>query len=124
MATYTPGITITLQAGADVTEKRFVKLTAADTCQTCGDGEQAVGVNVWTTSQNRYCSVIISGTAIVVAGGAVSAGARVASDANGKAVAAAAGDYICGVAKTAASADGDEIEVILTTPATAKEPAS
>lgn len=119
MATYTPGITITLIASADVTGKRFVKISAADSCQTCGDGEQAVGVNLWTTSKDRPCTVIIGGTAPVEAGAAVSAGASVASDANGKAVPAGAGEYICGIAKTAASDAGDEIEVILALPATA-----
>lgn len=64
-----------------------------------------------------------TGTHLMVAAGAVAAGALVYSVGGGKvedASAAASGDYIVGRAVTAAAADGDLIEVVSVVPVTAK----
>ena len=49
-----------------------------------------------------------------VAGGAISVGAELATDANGKAVTATSGDFIVGIALTAATAAGDLVQVQIT----------
>ena len=113
MASKNAGVIDTYKAGADVTEKRFVKITAADTVQHSGAGATAIGVTEHTVTSGNYVAVAITGRTIVTAGDAVTAGADVTSDSTGRAVPATTGNYINGTAKTAASTAGDEIEVVL-----------
>lgn len=62
----------------------------------------------------RVFRVRLLGISRVVAGGEVDARDRVASDADGKAVTATTGDNVVGIALTAAAAEGDWINVLLT----------
>jgi hypothetical protein len=97
---------------------RFVKVVAAHTVGLCGLGQRAIGV-----LKNQPDNLKIKSAAVrqynagvstkVVAGGAVAAGVAVTSDANGKAIAAGAGQAINGYAREAAALDGDIIEISL-----------
>lgn len=109
-----------MKSGGNITPSRFVKLsTAADnTALQCGAGEMPIGVSQRGTRNTPYSSLddgyaAISGEnlqvhgpgelAVVEAGGTVTAGTSVKSDANGKAVDATAGDKCGGFAHQAGS---------------------
>lgn len=101
-------------AAADLSAKHhyLVKMTSTGV-NLCGDGEAAIGV-----LQNKPASGVVAevetlGTTMCVAGDAITQGANVASDTNGKAVTAASGDFIVGTALTAAGADLEEFTLLL-----------
>lgn len=77
-----------------------------------GAGAKALGVSDVDTDAGEAAPVIYAGIVPVIAGGAVSAGGAVESDADGRAVAHSAG-VINGYAIDAASAAGDVIRVKL-----------
>jgi len=77
-------------------------LTAADT-------DVAVGVTGEEIANNANGNVCIKGRHPVTANGAITAGLRIACEANGKVKAAASGDTVIGVAEEAALADNDVI---------------
>ena len=107
---------ITLTAGADLSASQylFVEVSAADTVTVADTaGEAVVGVLTNAPASGETASVALSGVCKLTAGAAVSAGAKVATDADGKAVAATAGAVIHGIALEAAGADGDIIAVAL-----------
>ena len=122
----------TIIATGAITEKTFVGYDG----DTCGANAKAVGVAVYDASTGDAVSIAQEGRVIITAGGAVAVGDPVTSDASGKAVAAAdvtvtlnaggstdndtatvAGGVlpvaINGYARTAASTDGDLIELDL-----------
>jgi hypothetical protein len=104
---------VTIVATEAITEKRFVTYDGKHTV----DGKVA-GVTNFSVDNAGFIGVQIVGIAVVEASGAISAGALVASDANGKAKSltlSAVGDVekIAGRAMEAASADGDFITVLL-----------
>jgi hypothetical protein len=71
---------------------------------------RSVGVAIDSIDNAAYGPVQISGTALVIAAGAITAGDLIKSDANGKAVTATAGDGDwVGMALEAATADGQLI---------------
>jgi hypothetical protein len=86
---------ISLLAGADLSALQycFVKLTADNTVEKCGAGEQAIGIlqnkpdTIGQAARVRVFGVsrFVNGTA-----GAIAFGVKVKSDADGKGVAAAA----------------------------------
>ena len=93
-----------MTADGAVNEKRFVKASGA---QQDAQGQVCVGVSLDTVADGkefRCCSV---GDVVVEAGGTFSAGERVQSDANGKAIKATANCYVCGIAMTAGTASSD-----------------
>lgn len=92
-----------------VAEARFVTLSAAFKVAQAGDGVRVFGVALEPyTSTDKPGGILVRtrGQVEVTAGAAIAAGQIVASDANGKAVPAADGDYPAGVALSAA-ADAD-----------------
>lgn len=112
---YNPGHTLTRIASAAVEEYRFV--TAAGTH--AGAGAAAIGVALTGAAAGGSITVVINGTVPVTAGATIAAGDQLASDAQGRAVPAAEGDVINGVALEAVAA-GDEAEVLLGAPAATK----
>jgi hypothetical protein len=107
-----------LQAGADLSAKQFYFVknhTTAKQVVVAGDGEAAIGVlQDKPDAAGKSATVAVApSTSKVVAGGAISAGAKVASDAAGKAATAASGEYVQGFALDASTADGDLITVQL-----------
>lgn len=96
----------TLIAAADLSAKQyfFVKTDTTGKAALAGAGDNADGVlqNKPTSGQ----SATISGSASITkitAGGSVTAGDAIASDASGKGVTASSGNYILGKALTSAS---------------------
>ena len=109
---------ITRPANTDLSTKQnyFVKLTSGKVALAAAGTDKILGVlNNYPSAANQAATVQITGTAKVVASGAISALAYVTSDSAGKAVATtSSGDTVRGIALEAAAADGDIIEVLLT----------
>ena len=94
---------------------RFVKFSASDNAlfALCGAGEQAIGIGPGAAAVNEAIAIQLApALALVEAGGTVAAGAKVTSDANGKAIAATFGTKVNGVAYTG-GASGELITVKL-----------
>jgi len=114
MAINNAQVSVTLEAGADLSAKQFFFVSVASDGQVdpTGDGAAAVGVLLNDPSAaGRAAEVCIGGLTRVSAGGTVAAGAAVASDTAGEAVTAASGDVILGTAVTG-GADGEVISII------------
>ncbi len=77
-----------------------------------GEGSPALGVLDAETNAGQYAPVIVYGIALVEAGGAISLGSGVESDASGRAVAHNAGTLL-GYAVDAANTSGEKIRVKL-----------
>ena len=75
--------------------------------------ENARGVSRTAGADTEIIPLDVMGTTVVEAGAAVTAGASLKSDANGKAITQTTGTPILGVALQAAAADGDLIEILL-----------
>ncbi|ANU79614.1 capsid decoration protein [Arthrobacter phage HumptyDumpty] len=94
--------------GAAVRGSRFVSFVAGGNRETPNAAEATatsaiVGVSKYDAAQNETFGIIKGGQAGVIAGGAVAAGDRVVSDAQGRAVKAADGAPYVGVAYTDAA---------------------
>lgn len=116
MATELTGFQLSLIAGADLSAKQFTFVKAHSTAGqvvSSGAGETAIGVLEAGDVAGRAVPIRRLGVAKVKAGGIITAGALVAADAAGEAVAATATDFVLGTA-LAGAADGDIIEVALT----------
>jgi len=108
MATYDGVITINAVAGADLSASQGLLVAGDSTAGQvvlAGDGVNAIGVLLNAPASGGAAAVAISGKVRAVAGGTVTVGARVASDAAGKVVVAAEGDYVLGVAASAGAAN-------------------
>lgn len=103
-----PLLTLPLTASATVRTERFVTYAGAE----CGAGVAAAGVSADAGVSGDLIPVVRIGTAVVVAGGAVNAGALVESDGQGRAVTRNTG-VVLGRALQAAGAAGARIEVLL-----------
>lgn len=101
----------------------FVKLDSNGNVVPAGAGEAAIGVALedynptggsapYVWPNRTGVAVRLIGTALVEAGAALTPGARVASDANGKAKVAGMGEAVLGVALRGAAA-GEFVEVLL-----------
>ena len=106
------GDVITMVAGEALTKNRFVDFEGKHTVDLA-----ALGVTLFDADSGETASVQVSGIAVVEAGGSITAGNWVKSDANGKALAntlSAVADVakICGTALDDGS-DGTYIRVKL-----------
>lgn len=101
-------LSLSVLASATITNQTFVTVAGA-TATAAGN---ALGVSRSDASSGDYVTVDVIGTAAVTAGAAVAAGAAVEVGSGGKAVTHASGVTV-GRALTAATADGDTIEVLL-----------
>lgn len=102
-------------AAADLSTKQFyvVKMTSTG-INLCGDGEACVGIlQNDSAALGRAAEVEVFGLSKAIGGAAITQGALVASDANGKVVTAASGDYVLGTAWTGCGADGEYFTVLL-----------
>lgn len=104
-----PLLKLTVRAAADVPAYRFVTYAGA----LCGAGALAIGVSDYPAATGADFAAVVIGTATVEAGGAITAGAEVQSDATGRAVTAAGGEVL-GLAWDGASGAGRRLEVLLT----------
>lgn len=102
--------------GEDVSSNQysFVTLQSDGNYDLTGDGLQAHGIVTGDEdTAGHTVSIAVPNGAVtrVLAGGSISVGDNVASDANGAAVTATSGDVILGIAREAASGSGSVIAI-------------
>ena len=103
MSTQGQQVRETYVAAADLSEAQFRFVTAGATgVELTGAGEAADGVLINDPANGGAAAVVVFGRTIVEAGGNITAGAEVASDATGKVVAAVTGNIVLGKAVEAA----------------------
>ena len=105
--TYQPLLIQSVKANSDVEQHRFIGFDGNH----CTAGAKAIGVCDVSTEQGQLCPVAALGVLLVEAGGTITAGAAVTSDANGKAVTVSNNDEINGYSLDSAAA-GQEIRII------------
>lgn len=115
MAYEVPGETMTRKATADLSGKQYraVAMDSVGEIDVPGAGAVTLGVLQNKPADLEYGTVMITGITKMVAGAAVSLGARVSCDNAGRAVAATTGDFVIGTALLAASGAGIMISVQL-----------
>lgn len=115
MATERNLVTAAYKADGAITKYRVVVAGTADGEVAQGSTAGTVvpwGVAAGTAADDGMVDVHVGGTAKACAGAAITKGAKVTFDANGKVIAAtAATEHILGFAEKAAAADGDLIPV-------------
>lgn len=113
-----PGPSASITVTANVPARRFIGVTGA----LCGAAAQPIGVSINAVDSGQVAGVYIGGIVVVEAGGAITAGTHVQSDASGKAVAMTAlvndaanavNKSAIGVALEASTADGQFIRIRL-----------
>lgn len=127
-ATYNHGLAKGRNAGGAIAKNRFVvQDTTADDGETVIQASSAtdtvppIGVSIFGVStaeiaQGKGVSVVMDGIAVVTAGSALTVGMIVTTDADGKAVEATTGDWICGYVNEPADAEDDVCSVFLSDP--------
>lgn len=113
------GQKIPLTAGAALTNKRLVKIGAADrtVIPAAAATDTPFGVAEFDAASGDTATIQVDGVAFVEAGAIVSRGDKITSDASGRGVTAApaagTNNGVIGIALQAAGAAGDWIEVLL-----------
>lgn len=104
-------------AQADYSAKQYflVYFNAEDQITLCGAGAAGY-VLLDAPASGASGTVALAGKVPCTAGAAVSIGAKITPDAAGKGVTATSSDVICGIAITAAAADGDLFEMLVVPP--------
>lgn len=107
-------------AAASIAQAHFVKMTATGLA-VAGEGEDAVGMALESYDHEAFTNGGASNVLavaqldgaklMIVAGAAVALGSPIASDAQGRAVVATAGDFILGYATEAAAAAGEVFQI-------------
>lgn len=122
MATYQNVETVTVTAGAAVRIYRFVQLQADGKYDEVGSAQaraDGIAAGAAAADGDAFAMVIPNGGLVkVTAGAAVTRGAQIASDNQGRCIdhVTTAGNYILGTALEAASAAGEIITVQFTAP--------
>lgn len=102
------------EAAGDISAEQytFFKRGANDTVVQSGAGEAAVGV-LWNDPAvaGRMAVVITGGEPNVYAGGAITVGDEIASDANGNAVTAASTNIVVGIARETVGGAGELVRI-------------
>lgn len=110
MKTEQPILVTSINAVADHTssKNKFIGFDG----NLCGANTKALGVCYANTSLNNQMPVLSKGIALILSGAAVSVGAKIASDANGKAVTYSTGEHNGFTLDSASGAD-ELIRVLL-----------
>lgn len=105
---------LTLVAAADLSAKQYHAVSVnTDGKAAAADADDfAVGILQNNPGAGQAATVTYHGVSKAKAGGSITAGARVTSNASGQIVAAAAGDSILGIALTG-GASGDVVSVLV-----------
>lgn len=108
----------TFEAAGDLSahQFKFMTLSSGQAALQTSAGGSCIGVLITPAAAQGRAVEVASGPGQIVkvlAGAAVSVGAKVQCDGTGRAIAAASGDHVQGTALTAASAAGELIEVLL-----------
>ena len=111
--------TIVMPAKAAITNPRYLALAvdAGKVKLPAAAGDPVIGIAIGendSVAADDMVDIQIKDIGKWIASGSIAVGAELAADANGKAAAATSGDFILGVALTAASAAGDIIQVQIT----------
>ena len=114
-----PSPTIVLPAKVALTGARYLALAVdAGKVKIPSAGANVIGIAIGETDDavaaGADVDIQIKDIGKWKAGAAIAVGAELATDANGKAVTATAGQFIVGIAITAASAAGDLVQVQIT----------
>jgi hypothetical protein len=109
---------ITKTAGADLTTKQYLIMTLNGTGQVIVSGVGATNIPTGVLQNNppllAAATIGMDGVTKVKAGGVVTPGAQITSDANGQAVVATTGDHTIGIAQNLSNtASGDLFPVLL-----------
>ncbi len=88
--TYSSALTISVKAAEDIPQFRFVNYLGG----ICTAGERALGVSSLEAKAGTQATIETLGTMLVETVGAVSKGAAISSDTDGKAKAAGAGEVV------------------------------
>ena len=122
-ATYSFRLTEAMPASADLSAKQyyFVELSTGKLAVCNAAGDFALGVLQDTPdAADKYGEVTVFGGTQVVAGAAVDVGEYITTDANGKAIpvdpvgsGGDAGNAVLGIARSAATADGQRINAVI-----------
>lgn len=115
MSFYHLGDRVTKLAGADLSAStmKLVKDNGSGAAVLCGAGESPLGVLMNDPTSGQPATIQHGGTVKVMAGAAVTVGAKVASDASARVVTATSGTHPVGTALEAASGAGAIIAVKL-----------
>jgi hypothetical protein len=105
--TYKPLLFETLLAAANLEKQRFIGFDG----NYCTQGAKALGVSDVEVDANQFVPVVLLGILLVKTGGAITKGSKVASDANGYAVAFTAGESN-GYALDTAITSGEIIRIV------------
>ena len=111
-----PLLTKAFVAEAAISAFRIVKFGTTDDLVTAAAAAADLSIGIVegvAPAAGERCDVVMAGLAEVTAGGAVTRGQLVTADAQGRAVAAAAGNRAIGMARASGVA-GDVIEVLIT----------
>lgn len=100
--------TSSIQAAADLVKHRFIGFDG----NLCAANAKARGVSAADTKSGQMCPLNISGEVLVESGGAITAGAALASDANGKAVTATAFSVTVPAGATAVTSDAAQPNLV------------
>ena len=87
---YKPLLIDSLKANADLPKQVFVDFEG----NICSAGKKAFGVCDVETDKDQLAPIAVLGILLVVAGGTITKGSNITSDANGKAVVATSSDAI------------------------------
>ena len=112
-----PGLVKAFDASGAIARYSLVILGPADgqvTVATAATSSCIGAVREIDVVDGDCCDVVVTGIAKVRAGGAIALGAQVTATTDGKAVTAASGNRVAGVAIEAATGDGEIIPVLLT----------
>jgi hypothetical protein len=115
MAYEIPGFSWTLPAAADFTgsQFRFVDVNSSAKAANPTANARAIAVRQNRCNTDQAATLVTDGISIVEAGGAITAGADVSTDATGRATASAATNRVLGVALEQATGAGIKIAVLL-----------
>lgn len=105
--TYKPGIAESIVAQTDLDKQRFIGFDG----NYCSAGARALGISDVEIAQGQFAPVVLNGMLLVVTGGAIIQGGKVASDADGKAVAVTASEEVNGFALDSASGANEIIRI-------------
>ena len=117
MAYEIPGFSFPLPSGADFSsgaQFRFCDVSGTGKAVNPSAGGRVVGVRQNRPKADEATTIVGSGISIVEAGGAITVGALVATNAVGQALVATTGQAVVGRALETASGAGVQIAVLLT----------
>ena len=106
--TYKPLLIDSVKAVSNLKQHRFVGLDG----NVCQAGAKAYGVCDVETDAEQYTPVAVLGILLIETGGAITIGAEVTSDAEGKAVAVTGSEKVNGYALDESTTSGEIIRIV------------